>query len=69
MCLKRPGRLARIRIDVLALLQLSWMMVNDDVDRRYRSPLREVVVVDWDIIEEDEQIIAISNLSTVDNRF
>lgn len=57
------------RIHVLASLQLSWMMVNDDVDRRYKSPLLEVLVVDWDIIEEDEQIIAISNLSTVDNRF
>lgn len=57
------------RIHVLASLQLSWTMVNDDVDRRYKSPLLEVLVVDWDIIEEDEQIIAISNLSTVDNRF
>lgn len=44
-------------------------MVNDEVDKRYRSPLREVLVVDRDVIEEDEQIIAISNLSTVDNRF
>lgn len=45
------------------------MMVNDHVDRLYASPLREVLVVDWDIIEEDVQIIAISNLSSLDNRF